>query len=353
MWLREEEPALYARARWLAPVGGYLNGWLTGEVVQDHANASSTLLYDLDARAWSADVVEAAGLDVARLPPIAEACSVIGPLRAAPADELALTTGCRVAVGTGDDHAAALGAGALHPGILVDVTGTAEPVVVPSSTVVHDEERVVETHAHAVEDMLLVENPGFVSGGSTRWLAAAVGIDQLELFVRAAAAPPGADGVLFLPALSGATAPRWNGRMRGAFARLAMTHDVSHLARAVLEGCAFALRDVVDRLAALGLAGDEIRVVGGGARSALWLQIKADVTGRPVRPLLGDAATSAGAAMLAGVASAWFSDLDEAAGACVRLAPDAVVPRAQNAETYAESYAAYRRLFDGVEQALA
>src|SRR5206468_8001702 len=132
----------------------------------------------------------------------------------------------------------------------------------------------------------------FVSGGSTSWWASAQGMSQGELFAVAALAPPGSDGALFLPTLTGATAPRWNARMRGCFAGLGLHHGRAHLARAILEGCAFALRDIVDRFQAMGLGGEELRVVGGGARSTLWLQIKADVTGHPVRAVRGDHATS-------------------------------------------------------------
>jgi xylulokinase len=352
MWLRDAEPEVYERTRWLAPVVGHLNGWLTGDVVQDHANASSTLLYDLAQRAWSSRLVDAAGLDADRLPPIRSACDVIGALRAGAADELDLSTRCRVVVGTGDDHAAAVGAGALHPDVVVDITGTAEPVAVPSTAVVLDEQRLVETHAHAADGLLLVENPGFVSGGSTQWLAGLLGVTQAELLSLARSAAAGAGGVLFLPNLSGSTAPRWNDRMRGAFAGLAMGNDPAQLARAVLEGCTYALRDIVDRFASLGLGGDELRVVGGGARSSLWLQIKADVTGRPVRALVGNFATGAGAAMVGAVACGWFADLDEAAARCVRVAPEPVLPRTELAGLYEDSYAAYRRLFDAVEGAL-
>ena len=352
MWLRDEEPEHYRAARWLAPVGGHLNGWLTGEVVQDHANASSTLLYDLGRRAWSEELIAHAGLDPERLPAIRPAGEVIGPLRAHAAEELGLSPRCSVVVGTGDDHGAAVGAGALAPGVVVDVTGTAEPVAVPSAEAVLDEERLVETHAHAVENMLLVENPGFVSGGSTQWWAATQRIPQGELFALAEQAPPGSDGALFLPTLSGSTAPRWNDRMRGCFAGLALNHRPAHLARAVLEGCAYALRDIIDRFVALQLAGEEIRVVGGGARSALWLQIKADVTGRPVRPVQSESATSSGAAMLAGVAAGSFGDLAEAAAQSVHLADEPILPQPKTTDTYADAYGAYRRLFDGVEGAL-
>lgn len=352
MWLRDTEPANYDAARWLAPVAGHLTGWLTGEVIQDHANASSTLLYDVRKRAWSDELIAHAGLDPDRLPPIRSAADVIGPLRQAVADALGLSVHCQVVVGTGDDHGAALGAGALGPGVVVDVTGTAEPVAVPSAEVVLDSERLVETHAHAVDGMLLIENPGFVSGGSTQWCAAMLGISQAELFGLAGQAPAGSDGALFLPTMSGATAPRWNDAMRGCFAGLALNHQPAHLARAVLEGCAFALRDIVDRFRALGLGGDEVRVVGGGARSPLWLQIKADVTGRPMRQVMGDHATSAGAAMLAGVAAGHFRDLEDAAGQIVGLAPEPITPSADRAGLYGDAYCAYRRLFDGVEGAL-
>ncbi|HEY1518507.1 MAG TPA: FGGY family carbohydrate kinase [Solirubrobacteraceae bacterium] len=352
MWLRDEEPENFRAARWLVSTVGHLNGWLTGEVVQDHADASSTLLYNLAARRWCSELVGLAGLDEARLPSIRAAREVIGSLRSDVAERLGLSTRCQVAVGTGDDHGAALGAGAVAPGIIVDVTGTAEPVAVASRELVLDELRLVETHAHAVDGMLLVENPGFVSGGSTNWWARAQGIPQAELFAQAALAPPGSDGALFLPTLSGSTAPRWNDRMRGCFAGLGLHHELAHMSRAILEGCSFALRDIVDRFEAMGLGGEEIRVVGGGARSPLWLQIKADVTGRPVRVVRGET-TGAGAAMLAGVAAGFFADLPEAAARMVRIDDEPVLPRQQTREAYDTAYDAYRRLFDGVEHALA
>jgi xylulokinase len=349
MWLRDHEPEVYASARWLASVSAYLNGWLTGETVHDHANASSSLLYDLEARDWSEELVAAAGLQSRHLPAIAPAHAVIGHLRPEAAEQLGLPVRTRVVTGTGDDHGAALGAGAAGPGVLVDVTGTAEPVAIPAAAVIIDDERLVETHAHAVDGTLLVENPGFVSGGSTRWLSEVTGRTQGDLFAAAAEAPAGSAEVIFVPALSGSMAPRWDDEIRGCFARLGLGHGLPHLARAVLEGCAYALRDIVDRLDALGAGGDEIRVVGGGARSALWLQIKADVTGRPVRRVLGDCATSTGAAMLAGVAAGAFPDLETAVGACVELDPTPIFPDARTAAVYAESYAAYRSLFDAVQ----
>jgi len=259
-----------------------------------------------------------------------------------------------VVVGTGDEHAACIGAGAIEPGLVADVTGTAEPVAATALRAVFDPEHVVETHAHAITGLLLVENPGFVSGGCTLWCAEAMlGVSQAELFARAAQAPAGADGVIFVTALSGATVPRWNDKMRGVFAGLAMNHDARHLARAVIEGCSYALADVLGRLDALGLAGREIRVVGGGARSELWLQVKADVTGRPVRPVLAAEPTATGAAVLAGLAAGTFADAADAVARTVTPSDRCYEPDEQTRAVYAERYAQYRALYDGAEKALA
>jgi len=350
MWLRDNEPESFRETRWLPAVGGYLVGWLTGEVEIDHANASSTLLYDVGAAAWSDRLLDAAGIDAELLPAVRDSTDVSGGLTAVAAERLGLTTDCQVVVGTGDEHGAALAAGLLRPGLVADVTGTAEPVAAVAEELTLDDGGLVETHAHAVPGTLLVENPGFVSGGSTLWLAESVlRRPQADVFSLAAQAPPGSDDVTFLPALSGAMAPRWNDAMRGAFAGLAMNHGDTHLCRAVLEGCAYALRDVVERLDALGLAGDEIRVVGGGARSPLWLQIKADVLNRAVRPVLAEEPTALGAAMLAGVASGSFTDFDDAVERGVTTAPDPILPDPERAARYEEGYAAYRRLYDGIE----
>ncbi|MGO8960903.1 MAG: xylulokinase [Streptosporangiaceae bacterium] len=354
MWLREHEPETFGAAACFPPVGGYLLGWLTGVLAQDHANASSTLLYDVRASGWDEQMLAAADIDPRLLAPIRPSAEIAGTLTAEAADALGLDRHCSVVVGTGDEHAACVGAGVIGPGLVADVTGTAEPVAATALTPVFDPEHVVETHAHAITGLLLVENPGFVSGGCTLWCAQAVlGTDQAGLFARAAQAPAGADGVLFVPALSGATVPRWNDRMRGVFAGLAMNHDGRHLARAVVEGCAFALLDVLGRLDALGLAGQEIRVVGGGARSELWLQIKADVTGRLVRPVRAAEPTALGAAVLAGLAAGTFSDAGDAVARTVVPSERPYLPSGSTREVYAERYAQYRALYDGTEGALA
>jgi xylulokinase len=354
LWLRENQPEVFVSAVAFPPASGHLGQLLTGRLTIDHANASSSLLYDVTARAWSDELLAIADLSPEQLGTIHEATEVVGTLTDRAAQHLGLTTDCRVLVGTGDDHGGSVGAGVIAPGPIADVTGTAEPVAVCADTAVFDADGLVETHAHAVPGRYLVENPGFVSGGSTLWLAEQIlKVPQRDVLEMAGQAPAGCDGVRFVPALSGSMAPRWNGRMRGAFAGLSMAHGRESLARAVLEGCGFALRDIVDRFAALGLGGGEIRVVGGGGRSRTWMQIKADATGRPVRAVEVGEATALGAAMLAAVAAGTFGDLTEAVGHCVRVAAEPYLPDPGTASVYQDAYAEYRALFDGVEGALA
>jgi xylulokinase len=348
-WLREAGDDRSRADGFLAPVA-WLVAATTGERVIDHANASSTLLYDLSERAWSPLLLDAIAIDAEALGRIAAAGDAVGTLRPAAAETLGLTADCRVVVGTGDEHAACLAAGAVEPGVICDISGTAEPVASAALAPTIDPEGLVETHAHVLDDRWLVENPGFVSAGSVRWLAEEIlGVDQMSLADIASGAPAGAAGVTFIPALSGAMTPRWNERVRGSFHGLALGHDRRHLARAVFEGCAFALRDIVDRLTVLGLPGDRIRVVGGGARNALWLQIKADVTNRPVEVLIEPEATAAGAAMLAATDAGFFPDILTAVRETLAVDQATVEPNPAAVEILDEAYDRYRRGFDALE----
>jgi xylulokinase len=348
-WIRDEEPAVAETATGYLLPGSYLVARLTGARVIDHANASSTMAYDITTRDWSGRLLDLFELDAGQLGRVADATEVAGTLTASAAAELGLTTSCRVVVGTGDEHGSALGAGVVRPGIVCDITGTAEPVGVAALEPIIDPSGLVETHGHADPRAWFVENPGFVSGGSVRWYLDLVGGDEARLDAEAAAVPPGSAGLTFLPALAGSTTPRWDEHARGAFSGLALGHGRGALGRAVLEGCTFAMRDLVERLAELGLDSDEIRVVGGGARSETWLQMKADVTGRVVRVLAVDEATALGASYLAGAAIGIFADLDDAIDRLTTLDPTPYEPVTSVRGAYDDAYARYRAVFDALE----
>jgi xylulokinase len=345
-WLREHG---VAAARFHQPVSYLVARW-TGASVLDPAHASTTMLYDLAAGAWSRELLDAFAIDPGELPDLRPTCTIAGPLARPLGGILA---GVPVAVGTGDDFATPLGAGLAAPGRIACVLGTAEVVGAISTARVLDvpaaraesdpwralAEPMVETHAYPT-GAYFVENPGWLSGGAVRWAVRMLGLaDDRELDTLAASAPPGADGLTFVPALTGAMTPVWRPDARGALHGLSAAHGPAHVARAVLEGLAFACRDVVERLAALGLPAGEILALGGGANSRTWLQLRADVLGRPHHACTRSDTCAIGAAMIAAVAAGALPDLATA----VTLAPapaEVYEPRGD----LAEAYARYREL---------
>jgi xylulokinase len=272
------------------------------------------------------------------------------------AQRLGLTEQTLVTVGGGDEHVAALGAGVLRPGLVMDIAGTAEAVGLASKDLAFDPSRLVESHCHAHPDLWFIEHPGFVSGANYRWfrdhfapMEVAAELDHrgdaYELLDEAAARiPPGADGLLMLPCLMGAATPTWNATARGTFLGFTLAHSRGHFVRALLEASAYAVRDIIDQMRSMGCDLTEMRVVGGGARSRLWRQIKADVVGLPVVSLQTSETTSLGAAMIALVGTGAFSSLEEAADAMVKI-DERLEPDPSHQAVYEESYASYREAY--------
>ncbi|MEW6635997.1 MAG: FGGY family carbohydrate kinase [Actinomycetota bacterium] len=349
LWLRDAEPEVYRDASAFLLPGSYLVYHLTGEKVVDYSNASSSMLYDVREKDWSEEMLAVAGLDPALLGRVAPADEIAGVLTREAAREIGLRAGTQVVVGCGDEHGACLGAGLVEPDLVCDITGTAEPVAVAAGEPVFDETGLVETHAHADFRLWLIENPGFVSGGSIRWYSDHIArADYDALTAEAEGVPPGSEGLVFLPCLSGAMTPTWNGNARGVFYGLSMKHGRGHMTRAVFEGCAYGFRDIVDRFEEMGIGGEEVRVVGGGARSPFWCRIKADATGRTLRALKNQEATATGAAMLAGVAEGVYGSLEEAAACLVEFGAT-YEPDSGRKTAYDEAYGLYRAAYAALE----
>jgi xylulokinase len=237
------------------------------------------------------------------------------------------------------------------------VVGTAEPVCAASAEPREDPTMLVECHPHADPDVWLLENPGFVSGGGLRWWrdhfaplereAEARGDgDAYDLLTAAAAdVPAGADGVVHLPCMQGAMAPEWNGAARGVFYGLTLAHTRAHMTRALLEGSAYALRDILEAMRDAGLEVRRLTVVGGGAKGALWRQIKADVTGLPVRVPSSVETTATGAAILAAVGAGVHANVAEAVAAFVAYQPQEQLPDPERHQAYADAYRRYREVY--------
>jgi xylulokinase len=357
LWVRDQQPELFAQAASLQPPGSYVLREAAGVLAVDYSNASSLALLDPRTRQWSAPVLEAVGLDPALLPELAAGTQPVGKVTPAFAEATGLSPDTVVVVGCGDEMAATLGAGVFAPGEVCDVVGTAEPVCAASAEPREDPTMLVECHPHADPDGWLLENPGFVSGGGLRWWrdhfaplerqAEARGDgDAYDLLTAAAAAvPPGADGLVHLPCMQGAMAPEWNGAARGVFYGLTLAHTRAHLTRALLEGSAYALRDILEAMRDAGLEVRRLTVVGGGAKGALWRQIKADVTGLPVRVPSSVETTATGAAILAAVGAGVHAGVAEAVAAFVAYQPEEQLPDPERHQAYAEAYRRYREVY--------
>jgi xylulokinase len=336
LWLRRREPELYGRiARVLLPKD-YVRLRLTGECATDVADASGTLLFDVAARRWSGEVLEALELPSTWLPPALESPQPSGRTAG----------GTLVAAGAGDQPAAALGVGIAGPGPVSVVLGTSGVVLAALGRYAHEPQGRLHAFCHAVPGRWQAMGVMLSAAGSLAWLRAALApaASYEALLVEASAWPPGAEGLLFAPYLAGERTPHADPDVRGAFVGLQLRHDRGALVRALLEGVAFGLRDSLELVRSLGVEPEAGRPSGGGARSELWLRIVASVLGLPLELTETEAGSAFGAALLAGVAAGVFADAGDAVGRCVRVR-ERVEPDPVWARVYAERYERYRALY--------
>jgi xylulokinase len=338
LWMAEHEPELYGRIAHVLLPKDYVRLKLTGEHAIDVADASGTLLFDVAARAWSAEVLRALEIDRAWLPTVFESPAVSGVTHG----------GVPVAAGAGDQAAGALGVGVVAEGGPASVVlGTSGVVFAALDRYEHDPRARVHAFCHAVPEAWHAMGVMLSAAGSLQWLRETVGGSYEELLSGAAEWEPGVEGLLFAPYLAGERTPHADPGARGAFAGLSLRHDRGALARAVLEGVAFGLRDALDLVADMShpprrpSAG---RVSGGGGRSELWLQIVASVLEMPLEATVVDEGAAYGAALLGGVAAGVWDDPRAAVERCVKVTR-VVEPRADWIEPYAEARERFRGLY--------
>src|SRR4029078_1722776 len=299
-WVAQERPDDYARtARALLP-GCYMVRIACAADPGARSNASSTMLLDPDTGSWDTTLLDAFGIDAGLLPPVVSADAGLCTVSAGSADATGLSEKALVICGCGDEMAATLGAGLAEPGAVCDVLGTAEPGCAVSDRPRRDPGRVAECHPHAAPGRWLLETPGWASGANYRWFRDELGGGDSyeELNALAGSVPAGAGGLGFLPWRGGAMAPRWEADARGSWYGLTPAHGRGHLCRSLLEGSAYAFRDVVDAIRSAWLARERVVCAAGGARSALVRQMRAALTGLPVTWSADVETTSRGAAML-------------------------------------------------------
>jgi xylulokinase len=357
LWLRTHEPHNYARlARVLLPKD-YIRLKLTDVAASDASDAAGTLLLDLRTRDWSDEILGALAIPRDWLPQVVEGPEVTGSLLPQVAAELGLPSGLPVIAGGGDNAAAAVGTGIVRAGVISSSIGTSGVLFAHADAIALDPQGRLHTFCHAVPGQYHLMAVTLSAGGSFQWLRNALrqlGLPTLgydELTRLAAEAPTGAEGLLFLPYLTGERTPHLDPLARGAFVGLTSRHTIGHLARAVMEGVSFSLRDGLEIMRALKLPLGEVRATGGGGRSALWRQMQADVYGAEVATLAAEEGPAYGAALLAGVGAGLFADVGDAVERCVQISgvtqPD---PAAQ--ERYEQLYAVYRQLYPALRASM-
>ncbi|MGH2458288.1 MAG: FGGY-family carbohydrate kinase [Chloroflexota bacterium] len=353
LWLREHRPeVIRSLDRWLS-VADFVGWQLTGVAATDPTLASRTMFYEQRARRWSPDMLDLAGLRAEQLPRIAASGTTIGTVTAEAARATGLPSGTPVGIGGHDHLCGALAVGAARPGQVVDSVGTAESLVFPVAGYRGDDlfrRARICCYAHVVPGQFVVQAGMPMSGGGLAWIASrlfADADDPVAVALDAAGqAPVGADGLLYFPYLGGNGSPVGDENVTGAFVGLKATQERGHLARAVLEGIALGIRNALEVTeSVVGPPSEPLRVFGGGSRSTLWLQIRADVLNRPILGVEVPEAVALGAALLAGVGAGVYPDAATAAGAVDR-ATTPYYPDPDRAARYDSRYRqAYLKLY--------
>lgn len=346
LWVRNQEPEVYARVQQMLLPKDYVRLKLTGMYACDKAGGAGTILFDLEERDWSEDVLEALEIDPGLLPPTFEGTEVTGEITADASAATGLERGTPVVGGGGDQAAAAVGTGAVVEGVVSLSLGTSGVVFAAADQPIIEPEGRLHAFCHAVPGKWHLMGVMLSAAGSLRWYRDALvpGTRFNELVAAAGEVPAGSDGLFFLPYLTGERTPHPDPLARGAFVGLTVRHGQAHLTRAVLEGVAFGLRDSLELMEEAGLArASQVRVTGGGARSVVWRQILADVLGVELVAVNTSEGAAHGAAILAATGAGAFPDVPAACTAIIQTT-HTTEPSTASAK-YRMLYPLYRELY--------
>ena len=346
LWVQQNEPEIFAKVRHILLPKDYIRYKLTGEYSVDKAGGSGTILFDLEERTWSGEVL--AGLDIPAelLPPSYEGPEITSNVNVSAAAVTGLTVGTPVVAGGGDQAAQAVGVGAVQPGIIALTLGTSGVVFATTESALVEPEGRLHAFCHAVPGRWHFMGVMLSAAGSLQWyrdtLAPAVSFD--ELIDEAQDIQPGSEGLIFLPYLTGERTPHPDPLARAAWIGLTVRHTRAHMTRAVLEGVAFGIKDSFTLIQKAGLGSiDQVRISGGGAKSILWRQIIADVLGVELVTVNTTEGAAYGAALLAGVGAGSFYTVQEACEAAIQITGR--TSPSDNTQLYQQFYPRYRALY--------
>lgn len=354
LWYKTHEPELFARTTRFVQINGYINYRLTGAFSMDPVHAALLQLRDYSTNEWSTTLCDVCGVDPRQFPEVTACHQVIGEVTSAATETTGLKLGTPVVTGTVDGSAAALEAGVTRPGIAAEMTGTSTVLLMPKAS--GDREPAFINMPHALPDLDLQLAAMVASGASLRWFFQEFGLSEAydgdpydQLTDEASTTTAGSDGVIFLPYMMGERSPLWHTNARGVFFGLSLATPRAAIVRSILEGTAYALRHNTEVAARAGVDIQEVRSAGGGARSDLWNQIKADVLGIPISLPEASAGAPFGGAMLAGMGVGLYADPETAIQSMIRIRRQ-YEPDEERRQVYAERYRIFRRVYEHLRE---
>jgi xylulokinase len=355
-WVQQYEPEVWSQIRSLLLPKDYVRFRLTGAKATDVTDASGTLLLDVARRQWSRTMLEISEIEASILPQLFESQEITGKISAEAAQITGLLQGTPVVAGAGDQAAGAIGMGIVQPGAVSAIIGSSGVVFATTDGPCLDPKGRLHTFCHAIPNRWHVMGVTQAAGLSLQWFRDQFGTISHNggspyecLTKEAASVPAGAEGLLWTPYLLGERTPHLDPEARGVLFGLTVRHTRAHIIRAILEGVAFSLRDTLTILAELNIPARSIRLGGGGARSTLWRKIQADVYGMPVDLLEAEEGAAFGAALLAGIGTGIWPDVDIACKTAVRVA-ERIKPDAETVSLLDRQYAVYQKLYPALRQ---
>jgi xylulokinase len=361
LWLRNNEPKNYAALTHLLLPKDDVRRRLTGEFATEVSDASGMLLLDVRNRCWSKELLSKLEIDPSILATVYESEQVTGTLLPEVAAELGLSPECKVVGGAGDCAAGAVGNGIVKAGILTASLGTSGVMFCHSDEPQYDTQGRLHTFCHAVHGKWHMMGVTLSAAGSLQWfvnnvcteLLAKKGIDPYQVVnAEAASIAPGSDGLFFLPYLAGERTPHADPNARGCFIGLTNKHTRGHMARSVMEGVAYSLRESLTILDQLHVPVKEIRVSGGGAKSPLWKQILADTFGQKACTINAEQGPAYGVALLAAVGDGAFKNIEEACKAVIHVV-EKVPPQKASQKKYDAAFGVYQQLYANLKDSFA
>jgi xylulokinase len=353
LWLRENEPDEFGKISHILLPKDYVRFCLTGEIGCEPSDASSTSLFDTIHRCWSGEMMQALEINPLLFPKVHPSTEIAGNLVSSFAKTAGLKPGIPVIFGGADQACQALGNGIIKPGLVSCTIGTGGQILAPTTAADYDPQLRLQFYCHVDPSLWYWEAAILSAGLSLKWLKETLfkELSFSDMADFALQAPPGSEGLFFLPYLAGERTPLMDPRARGGFIGITLRHKEAHIIRAVMEGVVFSLRQGLDLMVERGVRVEKLVATGGGAYHPLWLQLLADIFNLPIHRSAREESSAVGAALLGGIGVHIFKDFRETLGLYSDHEEEVFVPDLKNVEFYARQYQIFRDLYPSLKVA--